>query len=77
MSDVTLALPTANSNSRIRRDGLKVREVWTQRDQLTDEQLPIVDRQLILSQNKTPQVVSVGCNGVWVMGNVVVCECGK
>ena len=27
--------------------------------------------------NKTPQVVSVGCNGVWVMGNVVVCECGK
>ena len=27
--------------------------------------------------NKTPQVVSVGCIGVWVMVNVVLCECGK
>ena len=41
VSDVTLALATANTNSRIRRDGLSVREVWTQRDQLTGEQLPI------------------------------------
>ena len=51
VSDVTLALATANTNSRIRRDGLSAQEVWTQRDQLTGEQLPIVDRQLILSQN--------------------------
>ena len=51
MSDVTLALATANTNSRIRRDDLSAREVWTQRDQLTGEQLPIVDRQLILSQH--------------------------
>ena len=43
VSDVTLALATANTNSRIRRDGLSAREVWTQRDQLTGEQLPIVD----------------------------------
>ena len=35
VSDVTLALATANTNSRIRRDGLSAREVWTQRDQLT------------------------------------------
>ena len=26
--------------------------------------------------NKTPQVVSVGCIGVY-KGNVVLCECGK
>ena len=32
VSDVTLALATANTNSRIRRDGLSAREVWTQRD---------------------------------------------
>ena len=55
MSDDTLALATANANSRIRRDGLSAREVWTQRDQLTGEQLPIVDRQLILSQNYSCQ----------------------
>ena len=48
VSDVTLAPATANTNSCIRRDGLSAREVWTQRGQLTGEQLPIVDRQLIL-----------------------------
>ena len=51
----TLALVTANANSRIRCDALVAREVWTQRDQLTGEQLPIVDRQLILSQNYSRQ----------------------
>ena len=55
VSDVTLALATANTNSRIRRDGLSAQEIWTQRDQLTGEQLPIVDRQLILSQNYSRQ----------------------
>ena len=55
VSDVTLALATANTNSRIHRDGLSAQEVWTQRDQLTGEQLPIVDRQLILSQNYSRQ----------------------
>ena len=50
-SVVSLALATANMNSRIRRDGLSAHEVWSQCDQLTSEQLPIVDRQLILSQN--------------------------
>ena len=51
---VTLALGTANT-IRIRRDGLLEQEVWTQRDQLTSEQLHIVDRQLILSQNYSRQ----------------------
>ena len=50
-SAVSLALATSNMNSRIWRDGLSAHEVWTQRDQLTGEQLPIVDRQLIFSQN--------------------------
>ena len=55
VSDVTLSLATANTNSRIQRDGLSAQEVWTQRDQLTGEQLPTVDRQLILNQNYSRQ----------------------
>ena len=42
-------------NSSIRRDGLSAREVWTQRDQVTGEQLPIVDRQIALSQRLSRQ----------------------
>lgn len=51
ISAVTLALAVSHMNSRIRRDGLSSREIWTQRDQLTGEQLPIVDRQIILCQD--------------------------
>jgi len=51
ISEVTLALATGNMNRRIRRDGFSAREVWTQRDQLTGEQLPMLDRQLIFNQN--------------------------
>ena len=51
VSDATLALATANIFSCIRRDGLLAQEVWTQLNQVTGEQLPIVDRKLILSQN--------------------------
>ena len=53
ISHVTLALATANLNSRIRRDGLSACELWTQRDQLTGEQLPTVDRQVILNQHRS------------------------
>ena len=37
LSKVTLALATGNLNSRIRRDGLSARDVWTQREQCTAE----------------------------------------
>ena len=50
VSTVTLALATANTNSRIRRDGLSARELWTQRDQLTGSQLPFDDEALKRSQ---------------------------
>ena len=53
ISRVTLTLATANLNSRIRRDSLSACELWTQRDQLTGEQLPIVDRQVILNQHRS------------------------
>ena len=50
VSKVTLALATANTNSRVRRDGLSARELWTQRDQLTGSQLPFDDEALKRSQ---------------------------
>ncbi len=64
VSKVTLALATSTMNMRIRRDGLSARELWTQRDQLTGEQLPIEDKHVILSQqcsrslNHGPSAVS-------------------
>ena len=53
VSKVTLALAVANLNARIRHHGLSSREVWTQRDQLTGEQLPLVDRNIILKQHES------------------------
>ena len=55
MSHVTLALTTARMNSRIRTNGLSAVEMWTQRDQLTGEQLAISDRDLILQQQRSRQ----------------------
>ena len=56
VSNATLALATANINSYIQHDGLSAHEIWTQRDQLTGEQLPIVDRQLILSISSVSRI---------------------
>ena len=50
VSTVILALAAANMNQHICRDDLSAGEVWTQRDQLTGEQVPIPDRQLIFNQ---------------------------
>lgn len=50
ISRVTLAHATANLNARIRRHGLSSRELWVQRDQVTGQQLPINDRDLIMEQ---------------------------
>ena len=49
---LTLAMATASLNSRIRRDGLSSREIWTQRDQFTGEQLPFEDRELVQRQHE-------------------------
>ena len=50
VSKVTLALATAAMNSRIRREGLSSRELWTQRDQFTGNQFPVDDQLLIQNQ---------------------------
>ena len=53
VSRVTLAIATANTNSRVRRDGLSSRELWTQRDQITGSQLPFDDETLMSSQSSS------------------------
>ena len=50
ISTVTLAIATSRLNSRLRREGLSARELWTQRDQFTYDQLPICDRKVIQEQ---------------------------
>ena len=51
VSEVTLAVATANLNSRIRSRGLSSREMWSQRDQFSNRQLPMSDEDLITKQH--------------------------
>ena len=55
ISTSTLSEAIANLNSRYRRTGLSAHETWTQRDQITGDQLPIDDRELIIQQNLNRQ----------------------
>lgn len=48
----TLAVATANLNHRVRQDGLSSYEMWTQRDQISGEQLSIDDQAVIKNQNE-------------------------
>jgi hypothetical protein len=50
ISASTLAIATSNMNMRIRRGGLSSRELWTQRDQITGDQLPVNDQYVICDQ---------------------------
>jgi len=51
LSEVTLAVATANVNFRIRSRGLSSRELWYQRDHFTNRQLPMSDEELITKQH--------------------------
>ena len=51
VSHRTLSVPTAHLNSRIRWRGLSFSEMWTQRDQFTNSQIPITDQALIREQH--------------------------
>ena len=53
VTDLGLSIVTARLNSRIRASGLSSREIWTQRNQFTNEQIPVFDRDIILKQNKS------------------------
>jgi hypothetical protein len=47
-----LAVATASLNARIRTRGLSAREMLSQRDQFTNQQIPVTDRDLIVEQHK-------------------------
>ena len=50
ITPLQLSKAVANLNGRIRSSGLSSYELWTQRDQVTGEQLPLSDRELIIKQ---------------------------
>ena len=52
VSHLELATAVARLNSRIRYAGVSAREIWTQRNQFTHEQLPISDREIIVQQHE-------------------------
>ena len=52
VSPLTLAVATSALNSRIRSPGLSSREMWTQRDQFSNQQLPLADDHLIALQHE-------------------------
>lgn len=50
VTPISLAIATSRLNSRIRSRGLSAREMWLQRDQFTNVQIPISDQEMILKQ---------------------------
>ena len=52
VSPLTLAVATSALNSRIRSRGLSSREMWTQRDQFSNKQLPLADDHIITLQHE-------------------------
>ena len=55
VTELSLAIATARLNSRLRSQGLSSRELWTQRNQFSNEQIPINDLQHILAKQKARQ----------------------
>jgi hypothetical protein len=53
VSSKSLAVATASLNTRIRSRGLSAREMWTQRDQFSNNQIQLSDQQLILKQTES------------------------
>ena len=53
ISPLSLAVASANLNTRIRSRGLSSREMWFQRDQFNNSQIPLSDLQLIRQQHSS------------------------
>jgi len=52
VSPVTLSVATATLNAYIRSRGISAREMWTQRDQFSNQQIPLHDQNLIVQQHE-------------------------
>ena len=55
VTELSLTLATARLNSRLRSHSLSSRELWTQRNQFSNEQIPINDLQHILAKQEARQ----------------------
>ena len=53
ISPLSLAVATANLNTHIHNRGLSAREMWLQRDQFTNSQIPVEDLQLLREQHSS------------------------
>ena len=52
VTQLVLSVATANLNTRVRNKGFSARELWTQRDQFTNERLPLTYYNLIHQQHR-------------------------
>ena len=56
VSRTSLSQAIAVLNSRIRFSGVPAQELWTQKDQFKDKQIPVSDREVITKQNRNRNV---------------------
>ena len=59
VSATALYVAAAYLNTRIRNRGLSAREMWTQRDQFSNRQVPLDAQKLILKENEILSMVNV------------------
>ena len=52
LTPLTLSLVTARLNTRIRNRELSAREIWTLRDQFSNNQIPLTDQNIIIAQHE-------------------------
>ena len=57
VTELGLAIATAHLNSRLRSQGLSSRELWTQHNQFTKEQIPVNDLQHIVAKHQARQTI--------------------
>ena len=55
ITSLSLAVATANLNTRIRNRGLPARKMWLLRDQFTNAQIPFSDLQVVRQQHSAPR----------------------
>ena len=55
VTELGLAVAVSRLNSRLRWDGVSAHELWTQRNQFTQE-LPLDDRETIINQHKAREI---------------------
>ena len=56
VTEFGLATAVSRLNSHLRRDGVSVHELWTQRNQYFQKQPPLDDRETIINQHKAREI---------------------